>query len=234
MFKYWLGNLKFKRLIRWFFSILLLLAIADSIYLVGIWPDWNAYTNGPVEKSSFIQQYLAERKQHNWPRLKWTPVSINRISKNMTRALIVAEDANFYWHGGIDFEAFQAAMEHNLEERRFIYGGSTISQQAVKNLFLTSSRNPLRKWHELILTIAMERNLSKKRILGLYLNVVEFGRGIYGVEAAARHYWGISAAQLSRSQAIQLAASLPAPTSHNPSTRTSFFKRRVRKISRYF
>ncbi len=152
----------------------------------------------------------------------------------MTRALIVAEDANFYWHDGIDLEAFWAAMEHNLEKGRFIYGGSTISQQAVKNIFLSPSRNPLRKWHELVLTIAMEKNLSKKRILALYLNVVEFGRGIYGVEAAAKHYWGISAAHLSRNQAIQLAASLPAPGSHNPDTRTSFFKRRVRKINRYF
>ena len=232
--KRWFKRAKFKRLFRWFFSILFLLVIADTIYLASIWPDWEAVKKGAVKQSSFIQQYLSERKQHNWPRLKWSPVSINRISKNMTRALIVAEDANFYWHSGIDFEAFQAAMEHNLEEGRFIYGGSTISQQAVKNLFLTPSRNPLRKWHELVLTIAMERKLSKKRILELYLNVVEFGRGIYGVEAAARHYWGISAAQLSRNQAIQLAASLPAPTNHNPTTRTKFFKRRVKKINRYF
>ena len=159
---------------------------------------------------------------------------LSRISKNMTRALIVAEDANFYWHDGIDLEAFQAAMAHNLDELSFIYGGSTISQQAVKNIFLTPSRNPLRKWHEIVLTIAMERNLPKNRILELYLNVVEFGRGIYGVEAAARHYWGVSAASLSRNQAIQLAASLPAPTSHNPATRTRFFKRRVGKINRYF
>ncbi len=233
-FKLWLSNLKFRRFFRWFFSILLLLALADLAYLASIWPDWDAYKKGPVKQSSFIQQYVSERKQHNWPRLKWQPVSINRISKNMSRALVVAEDANFYWHGGIDLEAFWAAMEHNLEEGRFIYGGSTISQQTVKNLYLTPSRNPLRKWHELVLTIAMERNLTKKRILELYLNVVEFGRGIYGAEAAARYYWGISAAQLSRRQAIELAASLPAPSNHNPSTRTRFFKRRVKKINRYF
>ena len=152
----------------------------------------------------------------------------------MTRALIVAEDANFYWHSGFDIEAFWSAMQHNFEQKRFVYGGSTISQQTVKNLFFTPSRNPLRKWHELVFTIAMERHLPKRRIIELYLNVVEFGRGVYGVEAAARHYWGISAAQLSRHLAIQLAASLPAPVSHNPHTRTSFFKRRVRKISRYF
>ena len=233
-FKLWLSNLGFRRFFRWFFTILALVALADIAYLASIWPDWDSYKKGPVKESSFIQRYVSERKQHNWPRLKWTPVSMNRISKNMTRALIVAEDANFYWHGGIDLEAFWAAMEHNLEEGRFIYGGSTISQQTVKNLFLTASRDPLRKWHELVLTIAMERNLKKKRILALYLNVVEFGRGIYGVEAAARHYWGISAAQLSRRQAIELAASLPAPTSHNPSTRTTFFKRRIKKINRYF
>lgn len=152
----------------------------------------------------------------------------------MVRAIIVAEDARFYSHSGIDMEALKAAMEYNLSEKRFIYGGSTISQQTVKNIFLSPSRNPLRKWHELLLTIGMERKLSKKRILELYLNVAEFGRGIYGVEAAARYYWGISAARLSARQSIQLAATLPSPVTHNPDTRTKIFNKRVRKISRYF
>ena len=131
-------------------------------------------------------------------------------------------------------ESLKAAMEYNLSEKKFIYGGSTISQQTVKNIFLSPSRNPLRKWHELLLTIGMERNLTKKRILELYLNVAEFGRGIYGVEAAAKYYWGISAARLSSRQAIQLAATLPSPVSNNPDTRTKSFNRRVKKISRYF
>ena len=152
----------------------------------------------------------------------------------MVRAIIVAEDARFYSHSGIDMEALQAAMEYNLSEKQFIYGGSTISQQTVKNIFLSPSRNPLRKWHELLLTLGMERNLTKKRILELYLNVAEFGRGIYGVEAAARYYWGISAASLSSRQAIQLAATLPSPVSNNPKTRTKSFNKRVKKISRYF
>ena len=222
------------KLLRLIFGIIIILAIIDISYLVSIWPDWDTYKKGPIQQSSFIQRYQSERQQHNWPGLKWKPVPFLRISKNMTRALIVAEDANFYWHDGVDLQAFQAAMEHNFEERRFVYGGSTISQQTVKNIFLSPSRDPVRKWHELVLTIAMERNLSKNRILELYLNVVEFGRGIYGVEAAARHYWGVSAASLSRNQAIQLAASLPAPSSHNPLTRTRFFKNRIRKINRYF
>lgn len=208
--------------------------IIDAVYLASIWPDWDSYKQGRIKESSFIKQYQSVYRDKGWPRPKWTPVSFDRISKNMTRALIVAEDANFYWHSGIDLEAFWAAMKHNFEEKSFVYGGSTISQQAVKNLFLNPSRDPLRKWHELVLTIAMERQLSKRRILELYLNSVEFGRGIYGVEAAARHYWGTSAARLSRNQAIQLAASLPAPVSHNPATQSRFFKRRVRKISRYF
>ncbi|MCP4488595.1 MAG: monofunctional biosynthetic peptidoglycan transglycosylase [Gammaproteobacteria bacterium] len=233
-FRLWLSDLRISRLLRWFLSALFLLVLFDVAYLVSIWPDWDAYRSGPIRQSSFIQQYVAERKQHKWPQLKWTPISMKRISKNMRRALIVAEDANFYWHDGIDLAAFWAAMEHNIEEKRFVYGGSTISQQVVKNLFLSPSRNPLRKWHELVLTLVMESKLRKKRILELYLNVAEFGRGIYGVEAAARHYWGVSASRLSRSQATQLAASLPAPSSHNPSTRTRFFQRRVRKIDRYF
>jgi len=207
----------------------------DTGYLIGIWPDWSLYKKGPVQQSNFIRQYIYEQYPNgDWPKLRWKPKPIKQISKHMIRALIVAEDARFYSHSGIDMEALQAAMEYNLSEKRFVYGGSTISQQTVKNIFLSPSRNPLRKWHELLLTIGMERNLSKKRILELYLNVVEFGRGIYGVEAAARHYWGISAARLSTSQAIQLAATLPAPVTHNPVTRTKFFNRRVRKISRYF
>ena len=99
---------------------------------------------------------------------------------------------------------------------------------------MSASRNPLRKWHELVLTIGMQQNLTKKRILELYLNVAEFGRGIYGVDAAAKHYWGIPASKLSVKQSIHLAATLPAPVNHNPATKTRFFLKRVKTISRYF
>jgi monofunctional biosynthetic peptidoglycan transglycosylase len=207
----------------------------DTGYLIGIWPDWSLYQKGPIQQSNFIRQYIFDQYKHpKWPDLSWKHKPISRISRHMIRALIVAEDARFYSHSGIDMEALQAAMEYNLSEKRLVYGGSTISQQTVKNIFLSPSRNPLRKWHELLLTIGMERNLTKKRILELYLNVAEFGRGIYGVEAAARYYWGKSAARLSSRQAIELAATLPAPVKHNPATRTRFFKKRVKKISRYF
>jgi monofunctional biosynthetic peptidoglycan transglycosylase len=223
------------RVLRWSWRILPVLVMIDIGYLIGIWPDWELYSDGPIQRSSFIRSYEFEQHRHaDWPKLRWNPVPIEQIPRSMVRAVIVAEDARFYEHEGVDIEALKDAMEHNLSEKRLAYGGSTISQQTVKNVFLSPSRNPLRKWHELVLTIGMERNLSKKRILEHYLNVAEFGRGIYGVDAAARYYWGIPASRLSDRQSIELAATLPSPSRNNPKTRTSSFQNRVRKIRRYF
>ncbi len=223
------------RVLRWTFYLLPVLILMDLGYLIGIWPDWDAYSSGPSPRSQFILQYeMEQHRQTDWPDLLWRPVGIEHIPRCMVRAVIVAEDARFYSHSGVDVAALKAAMEYNLSEKKLVLGGSTISQQTVKNLFLSSSRNPLRKWHELVLTIGMERSLSKKRILELYLNVAEFGRGIYGVDAAARFYWGDKAAQLSDRQCIELAATLPSPVRNNPATRTQSFKNRVTKIRRYF
>jgi monofunctional biosynthetic peptidoglycan transglycosylase len=224
-----------RRTLRWGLLLLLVLVVMDVGYLVGIWPQWELYRKGPIQRSSFIRDYESERHRHpDWPRLRWNPVSIKSIPQATIRAVIAAEDSRFYEHDGVDLEAFKKAMEHNLSEKRMVYGASTISQQTAKNMFLTSSRNPLRKWHELWLTIGMERSLSKKRILEHYLNVAEFGRGIYGVDAAARFYWGIPANRLTSRQAIELAATLPSPVRNNPRTATKAFRRRVQKIRRYF
>jgi monofunctional biosynthetic peptidoglycan transglycosylase len=221
--------------LRWFGRILLLLLIVDAGYLIGIWPDWDEYRSGPIQRSSFIRSYeLEQQHQPDWPDLRWHPVSLRNIPQSMVRAVIAAEDSRFYEHEGVDLEAFREAMEYNLSEQRMAYGASTISQQTAKNLFLSPARNPIRKWHELVLTLGMERNLSKRRILEQYLNVVELGRGIYGVEAAAWYYWGISATRLSNQQAIELAATLPSPVKNNPRTRSASFLRRVKKIRRYF
>ncbi|MDH5571874.1 MAG: monofunctional biosynthetic peptidoglycan transglycosylase [Gammaproteobacteria bacterium] len=220
---------------RWLIRISLIIFIMDTGYLVGIWPDWNLYKEGPIQQSSFIREYVAQQYRHrDWPSLQWRTIAFKQIPANMLRAVIVAEDARFYAHDGFDVEAIKEAIDFNIEQKRFVYGASTISQQTVKNIFLSASRNPLRKWHELLLTIAMERNLSKERILELYLNVAEFGRGIYGIEAAARYYWNISASELTTQQAIELAASLSAPVNHNPETQSAYFKKRVKKIRRYF
>lgn len=221
--------------LRWSWQLLLVLVLLDAGYLAGIWPDWELYKYGPVQGSNFIRAYEMERQQNaGWPRLRWSPVPIKSIPKFMIRAAVVAEDSRFYEHEGVDLEALKDAMERNLSEKRMAYGGSTISQQTVKNIFLSPSRNPLRKWHELLLTLGMERNLSKKRILEHYLNVAEFGRGIYGVDAASRFYWGIPVSSLSSYQAIELAATLPSPVNNNPRTRTQSFQKRVKKIRRYF
>ena len=223
------------RTLRWSWRVLPVLIMMDLGYLIGIWPDWELYAEGPIKRSSFILSYEFEQHRHaDWPKLRWNPVPIATIPRSMVRAVIVAEDARFYEHEGVDIEALKSAMEYNLSEKRLVYGGSTISQQTVKNIFLSPSRNPLRKWHELVLTIGMERNLSKQRILEHYLNVAEFGRGIYGVDAAARYYWGIPASGLTSRQAIELAATLPSPAGNNPKTRTRQFQHRVNKVQRYF
>jgi monofunctional biosynthetic peptidoglycan transglycosylase len=219
------------RMLRWTFRLLLLFLILDLVYLGLTWPDWNKIAKGPIPKSAFMREYekqLAENK--NWPRLRWQPVAFSQFPKHLLRAVTLAEDSRFYEHSGFDLIAFKEAMDYNLREGRFVFGASTISQQTVKNLFLTPSRNPLRKWHELILTWGMERSLGKRRILEIYLNVVELGRGIYGVQAASQAYWGISPDQLSPAQAAELVASLPSPVKNNPATHTRYFERRSKKL----
>jgi monofunctional biosynthetic peptidoglycan transglycosylase len=220
---------------RWCLRLLLVLVILDVAYLASIWPDWESYQKGPIQRSSFIRDYeLEQRTDPDLPELRWNPVALQEMPQTMVRAVIIAEDSRFYSHDGIDLEAFKTAMQYNIDKGRMVYGGSTISQQTAKNLFLSPSRNPLRKWHELVLTLAMEGQLTKNRIMEYYLNVAQFGRGLFGVDAAARHYWGIPAARLSRRQAIELAASLPSPASTNPAARTRTYLNRVNKINRHF
>ena len=224
---------RFFRSIKYLVYILLLLMLIDAGFIWGLLPDWNHYEKGPVQKSSFIKTYEYRQSQNSsLPGLRWYPVPLSRISSNLIRAVIVAEDARFYQHQGIDTEALKDAMEYNLSNVTIGYGGSTISQQMIKNMLLTPSRNPLRKWHELWLTIDLERHVSKKRILEIYLNVVELGKGIYGVEAAAQFYFGKSSSQLDRRESIALAASLTSPVKHNPQTRTDYFLSQQKKIKR--
>jgi monofunctional biosynthetic peptidoglycan transglycosylase len=219
------------RAMRWIFRFLLLFLVVDLFYLVITWPDWNKLADGPVPKSAFMVAYEKQQvREKNWPRLNWQPVSFNSIPKHLIRAVILAEDSRFYEHSGFDLIAFKEAMDYNLSEGRFVLGASTISQQTVKNLFLSPSRNPLRKWHELILTWGMERSLSKPRILELYLNIAQFGQGIYGVQAAAKVYWGIAPDRLTVTQASELAATLPSPVKNNPVTRGRFFEKRSKRL----
>ena len=222
---------KLGRILRWTARIVLVFLIADLFYLSVTWPEWKRIATAPIPKSTFMLEYQEIRRENKaYPPLRWRPVPVSSIPAHVVRATILAEDSRFHEHSGFDLIAFKEAMNHNLEEGKFVLGASTISQQTVKNLFLSSARNPLRKWHELILTWGMEQNLSKKRILEIYLNIAEFGQGIYGVEAAAREYWHIPVSQLSLNQAAELAATLPSPIKHNPATRTKQFERRARKV----
>ena len=222
---------KFVVFLRWALRLSLLLLIVDLFYMAVTWPDWREIARGPIPKTNFIKLYQQKRmKNRSLPRLQWRPVAIKRIPEHVQRAAILAEDSRFYLHQGFDLIAIRDAMDYNLSKGRFVFGGSTITQQTVKNLFLSSARTPIRKWHEIILTWGIELNLRKRRILEIYLNVAEFGPGIYGVEAAAQHYWGVSAAQLSWRQSAELVATLPSPKKHNPQTRTKRFLKRTDNV----
>lgn len=222
------------RVARWGLYLMLLLILLDAFYLALLRPDWGRLAQGPIPKSRFISEYQqAHRHDRTLPPLHWRPVPLARIPHVLRQAVIIAEDSRFYEHEGFDLIAFKEAMDYNLARGRFALGASTISQQTTKNLLLSSSRNPLRKWHELILTWDMERHLEKNRILEIYLNIAEFGPGIYGAEAATRAYWGKPASALTWSEAAELAATLPSPKQHNPATRTRRFDERVQKIMRF-
>jgi monofunctional biosynthetic peptidoglycan transglycosylase len=140
---------------------------------------------------------------------KWVPYK--NISPNLKRALIAAEDAKFVDHEGFDWEGIQKAYVKNMKQGKIVAGGSTISQQLAKNLFLSTKRTPWRKGEEIIITLMLEAVMDKQRIFEIYLNVIEWGNGVFGAEAAARHYFGISAAKLSAEQAARLAAMVPNP-----------------------
>ncbi len=218
----------------WALRALLAFLILDAAYLYAIWPDWDTLGRGAIPRSVFIERYSAQASADpTLPPLRWRPVPFNHIPRHLRHAAVAAEDARFFEHGGIDILALRDAMAYNLDHMDLKYGGSTISQQTVKNLFLSPSRNPLRKWHELVLTLGMEWRISKRRILEIYLNIAEFGEGIYGVEAAAQYYWQRPASALTEWQAAQLAATLPSPRRHNPATRTRQFLKRARRIQRF-
>lgn len=144
----------------------------------------------------------------------WLPY--NRISDQLKRAVLVAEDSAFWQHEGVDFEQIQKSMEINWAKGKFARGGSTITQQLAKNLYLSPSKNPLRKFRELLIARRLEAELSKRRILELYLNLIEWGDGIYGAEAAARTYFRRSASSLSAPQAALLAGAIINPRLHSP------------------
>ena len=206
---------------------------AASLYEWATWPDVAALASSNPKTTAFIERYKAEeRRAGRAPKLAWRWVSYGRISPNLKRAVLVSEDIGFFWHHGFATQEIQKSLEEAWKERDLPRGASTITQQTAKNLWLSPSYNPLRKVKEAILTMQLEKRLQKRRILEIYLNVAEFGRGIYGAEAASQAYFGKPAAYLSEEEAAQLAASLPKPDAWHPGSASRVYRWKVNLILR--
>ncbi|HPP45909.1 MAG TPA: monofunctional biosynthetic peptidoglycan transglycosylase [Accumulibacter sp.] len=195
--------------IRRLFFILLAVLLLYQCWLFAWVVCWK-WVN--PRQTSFMSLRLDEMRQTNpHAELQRVWLDYGRISDQLKRAIIAAEDARFVDHDGFDWQGFQQAIEKNQKKGRFVAGGSTISQQLAKNLFLTPSKTPWRKAQEAVVTLMLEICWDKERIFEVYLNVIEWGNGVFGAEAAARHYYGVSAAHLSASQAARLAGMVPNP-----------------------
>jgi len=203
----------------------LLVVIAVQLWFLAHIVYWSSFN---PSSTAFMDRYL-EGKPGARLRHSWVPYA--RISGHLKRAVVAAEDAKFLDHEGFDWEAIQKAMQKNEERGKVVAGASTITQQLAKNLFLSGSRSWLRKGQEAAITWMMERTLSKRRILELYLNVAEWGEGIFGAEAAARHHFGVPAAALSPDQAAWLAAILPSPRRYDRGRETPYIAGRMATIS---
>jgi monofunctional biosynthetic peptidoglycan transglycosylase len=209
-------------------------ALAAAVGLASLWlslPDPAPLARENPRTTALIEQRRAEaraKKRSFLPRQSW--VGPERISPHLVQAVLLSEDANFFGHEGIDWEAVRNAAEHDLKVGRFARGASTITQQLAKNLWLGTEKSLWRKVKEALLAAKLERTLSKKRILALYLNVVEMDDGVFGVEAGARHRFGGSAASLTPAQATVLASILPAPRRADLSKPSSWLKTRSRRL----
>lgn len=218
-------------LLRWTWRTILLALIALAAlqfwFLVHIW-YWNSHN---PESTAFMRARL-EILQEDDPRARlrhqWVPYQ--RISVHLKRAVVAAEDAKFATHNGFDWEGIQKAYEKNLREGEIVAGGSTITQQLAKNLFFSGERAWWRKAQEAVVAVMLETVMSKRRILEIYLNVIEWGDGVFGAEAAARYHYGTTAAALSPEQAARLAAVVPSPRRYGPGSNTGYLQRRTQTI----
>jgi len=209
------------------------------LLLIVAWLAWEWFTfpdvaklatERPVTTAFMEQRKQMLRRQGKSDRLEWRWVPYGRISPNLRRAVLVAEDSAFYDHEGVDVKAMREAFDRNWKRGKITHGGSTITQQLAKNLYLSPSRNPLRKVREYFIARAMEKHLTKKRILEIYLNVVEMGERVYGAEAAARHYFRKSASALTPREAALLAGCLPNPRVMSPAKPNRRLRARQRMI----
>jgi monofunctional biosynthetic peptidoglycan transglycosylase len=225
-----MSKIRLRQLLKWAFLASLGLLVAGIGYNF-ILPGISYLKNRAPGTTAFMKyrRAMAEKAGKSLTiNRRWVPLA--SISPYLVQAVIICEDDKFWSHHGFDFQAIKVAVEKDIKEKSYRFGGSTITQQLAKNLFLSPSKNPVRKLREFILTWRLERTLSKKRILELYLNEVEWGSGIFGAEAAAEHYYGKPAAELSPEEAAHLAVILPSPRRYNPVGGTKYVEDRVSEV----
>jgi len=224
------SRLRLKKIVLYVAAVVFAAIFLNICYYL-VFPDVSKLKKVNPRKTSFMEyrekEWQAQGKKRKI-RYVWTPLS--QVSPYVVKAVLIAEDDKFWRHEGFDFEAMKKALEKDIKKGRFKAGGSTISQQLAKNLYLTPSRNPVRKVKEAILTWRIERNLTKRRIIELYLNVAEWGEGIFGIGAAARHYYGRPASALGPVEAARLAAVLPNPRRWSPTGTSSYVESRSQRI----
>lgn len=218
----------FATFFRWTFRLLLLLVA--GLVLVQLWlaahvAYWVKFDPGSTAFMRARLEVLRARDPNAKLSFQWTPYA--RISPHLKRSLIAAEDARFLEHNGFDWDGIKQAWERNRRERAIVAGGSTITQQLAKNLFFSGKRTWWRKGQEAIVTVMLETMMSKQRIFEIYLNVIEWGDGVFGAEAAARHHYGTTAANLNAQQAARLAAMTPSPRRYGPASNTAFLRQRT-------
>ena len=220
-----------KTLWRWswraFLLVLIALTAVQFWFLVHVW-YWAG--NNP-ESTAFMRARLEILQEDNpKARLRQQWVPYQRISGHLKRAIIAAEDAKFVSHNGFDWDGIQKAYEKNMREGEIVAGGSTITQQLAKNLFFSGERTWWRKAQEAVVAVMIETVMSKRRILEIYLNVIEWGEGVFGAEAAARLHYGTTAAGLPAEQAARLASIVPSPRRYGPASDTAYLQRRTQTI----
>lgn len=219
---------RLRRSIKILLLVALAVLVAYQLWIAACLAWWQGHN---PDSTAFMDARLSDMRDKN-PRAqlrqRWVPYA--RISVHLKRAVVVAEDAKFLQHDGFDWQGMQIAFEKNWRRGRIVAGGSTISQQLAKNLFLSGRRTIFRKAQEAYITALMEQIMDKRRILEIYLNVVEWGDGVFGVEAAARHYFNTRASALNTQQAAQLAAMLPNPRYYDRHRQTRYLNRRTSVI----
>lgn len=215
--------------------MLLVLLAAAAVAAAAAWvfwlPDVRPLKSRPPKTTAYIELRKKQAAAKGGKlKLRWTWVAAGSISENLKRAVVTAEDDEFWRHDGVDWAAIRAAYERNREAGRFAAGGSTITMQLARNLYLSPSKNPLRKAKEILIARRLERELGKRRILELYLNVVEWGQGVFGCEAAARAYFAKPCAELTPEEAVAMAVVLPNPRRWDPAKRGVYVERNSKRI----